>query len=118
MGRDRTEQQPQPRTGRTPQCPHCRADGGNTSGTRLGENSGTRTGPFPFPPLPSPAAILWAPMAGRVTPSAGARCPAVMAAVAEAEQWQRLLGAVTCLQVGVPGGGTVGGLGRGALPLN
>lgn len=44
-------------------------------------------------------------MAGRVTPSAGACCPAVMAAVAEAEQWQRLLGAVTRLQVGVPGGG-------------
>ncbi|KAM9175671.1 IQ domain-containing protein C [Mergus octosetaceus] len=42
-------------------------------------------------------------MAGRVTPSAGARCPAVMAAVAEAEQWQRLLGAVTRLQACVRG---------------
>ncbi|XP_047905569.1 IQ domain-containing protein C isoform X2 [Anser cygnoides] len=69
---------------------------------------GTGTGPSPFPP-PSPAAILWAPMAGRVTPSAGARCPVVMAAVAapgpqaEAEQWRRLLGAVTRLQKSLQG---------------
>lgn len=68
-----------------------------------GKQRGPGPGPSPFPPLPSPAAILWAPMAGRVTPSAGARCPAVMAAVAEAEQWQRLLGAVTRLQACVRG---------------
>lgn len=42
-------------------------------------------------------------MARRVTPSAGARCPVVMAAVAEAEQWRRLLGAVTRLQACVRG---------------
>ncbi|XP_035201524.1 IQ domain-containing protein C [Oxyura jamaicensis] len=48
-------------------------------------------------------------MAGRVTPSAGARCPGVMAAVAapgpqaEAEQWRRLLGAVTRLQACIRG---------------
>ncbi|XP_068513934.1 IQ domain-containing protein C isoform X2 [Anas acuta] len=68
-----------------------------------GKQRGPGPGPSPFPPLPSPAAILWAPMAGRVTPSAGARCPAVMAAVAEAEQWQRLLGAVTRLQNSLQG---------------
>ncbi|XP_032058296.1 IQ domain-containing protein C [Aythya fuligula] len=68
-----------------------------------GKQRGPGPGPSPFPPLPSPAAILWAPMAGRVTPSAGARCPAVMAAVAEAEQWRRLLGAVTRLQACVRG---------------
>lgn len=73
------------------------------------KTAGTGTGPSPFPPPPSPAAILWAPMAGRVTPSAGARCPVVMAAVAapgpqaEAEQWRRLLGAVTRLQACVRG---------------
>lgn len=110
MGRDGTEQQPQPRTGRTPpSCPHCSTDGGDTSGTSLGENSGDWDRALPLSPPPSPAAILWAPMAGRVTPSAGARCPVVMAAVAapgpqaEAEQWRRLLGAVTRLQACVRG---------------